>query len=98
MVYSMYMPHIREIESFEYPSNLKGYKPKRRRKNHGIFPALIVIILLGLAFWAISAKAKTIELRDCMTNKCICDLILAGDWQKHTQEDSVISGCAKETI
>ena len=86
------------------PSQKNGWKARKRPQNDLGARFLFVLAVLGLMLgaWLIShpvpAKAKTIELKDCMTNKCICDLLLAGDWQGHTQESEVLRVCAKETI
>ncbi len=106
---------IEEAGDVYYMSGSKLYKYRQRPQNDLGARFLFILAVLGLLLgaWLLShpesAKAKTIELRDCMTNKCICDELTKGFgnyfdsykpslWQNPTSKDEILAGCVNETL
>lgn len=82
------------------PSQLKGYKPRRKPKNDTIARFLFILALFGLLMgaWLLShpepARAQVIELKDCRTNLECCRLAIERN-TGYVREESVEAKCKK---
>ena len=96
------MTKINEIESFAFPSSTK---PK---KKDNLWLRVLVVAIIGIACAVaflvshpVKAAEKPAQIRDCMTNKCICDILKSEGFHDYfsryspnsESKDSVIDGC-----
>lgn len=95
-------PRIQEIESFEYPSRLKGYKPRHIApwyQRHALLliafcAAVILFVTLVLVPAILSpvAKAQVLQLKNCRTNAECCSVYDANS-EGHVQDNAITKGC-----
>ena len=92
--YDPFMAKITKIEDWDFPS----LKVPAKAKNDLAARFLFVLALLGLLLgaWFLShsvAEAKTIELKNCRTNK-ECGTLYLSSSQNYVQDQHIIKGCA----